>query len=496
MGASTAMPLGAARLLAALVLLLSPPGHADPKDPASSLLLLIDVSGSMGDQIGNGNGEVKIVAAKLAAVAAVRQAAKKGTAEVAVLAFEGDCAQPVPRHAGFTTDYAALERFIGGLQPGGGTPMAAAVLVANRFMKDEGASTARDRMIVLLADGQNDCGDVADALAELKASGVIFRHETVGFGIEPDSGAARDLRDIATASGGAYHHAADATQLGDLFVRFVDTFTVIDMLGMFGGGRGAAAAGAPGQPPTPSAQPAAGAPRPASQPAPSAKPATGQVSGLLGQFKAKTPAAAPDEPAPAGQTLCYRQFRNPSGLAGLGSNAVTEFTCAASCRSLDSTFYGTGETKVDDPAGMTCAAQCAYAAGTESKAGFVWGRSITHNHCVVALDPLRPPATVVHYYCDYSDNKHRVAWERGTPATGEFRVYLNHYPERNGDAELLGETRGDKFDFEYGINFHDDPAVDGMNLWNPFPQAGVSACNKYGICTPVVYGELEADCGP
>ena len=158
-----------ARLLAALVLLLSQPGHADPKDPASSLLLLIDVSGSMGDEVGNGNREVKIEAAKLAATAAVRQASRKGTAEVAVLAFEGDCAQPVPRRAGFTTDYAALERFIGGLQPGGGTPMAAAVLVANRFMNDEGASTARDRMIVLLADGQNDCGDVADALAELNA---------------------------------------------------------------------------------------------------------------------------------------------------------------------------------------------------------------------------------------------------------------------------------------------------------------------------------------
>ncbi len=485
------MALGAARFLAALALLLSPLGHAAPRDPSSSLLLLMDVSGSMGDEVGNGNGEVKIEAAKLAAVAAVRQAAKKGTAEVAVLAFEGDCAQPVPRHAGFTTDYAALERFIGGLQPGGGTPMAAAVLVANRFMKDEGATTARDRMIVLLADGQNDCGDVADALAELAASGVIFRHETVGFGIEPDSGAARDLRDIATASGGAYHHAADATQLGDLFVQFVDTFTVIDMLGMFGGGRSATVPRAPGQAPTPAAQPAAAAPRPSSQAAPSAKP----VSGLLGQFKAKTPAAEPDEPSPAAQALCYRQFRNPTGLAGLGSDAVTEFTCAPSCRSLDSTFYGTGETKVDDPPGMTCAAQCAFAAGPDSRAAFVWGRSITHNHCVAALDPLRPPATVVHYYRDNSDNKHRIAWERGTPATGGFRVYVNHYPERNGDTELLGEPRDDHFDFEYGINFHDGPAVDGMNLWKPFPQAGVSACNKYGICTPVVYGDL-GDCGP
>ena len=47
----------------------------------------------------------------------------------------------------------------------------------------------------------------------------------------------------------------------------------------------------------------------------------------------------------------------------------------------------------------------------------------------------------------------------------------------------------------YFLNFHDDPVVDGMNLWNPFPQIGVSACNQYGICTPVVSGD-RGDCGP
>ena len=281
------------------------------------------------------------------------------------------------------------------------------------------------------------------ALAELNASGVIFRHETVGFGIEPDSGAARDLRDIATASGGAYHHAADATQLGDLFVQFVDTFTVIDMLGMFGGGRGATV---PRHPVRHRRRRPDPPPERRDHLRKRRRPPNRQAVGsdLLGQFTAKTPAAEPDEPAPAAQAWCYRQFRNPTGLAGLGSDAVTEFTCAPSCRSLDSTFYGVGETTVDDPAGMTCAAQCAYAAGSEFKARFVRGRSITHNHCVVALDPLRPPASVVHHYCDNSDNKHRIAWERGTPATAGFRVYLNHYPGRNGDAELLGGNGDDR----------------------------------------------------
>ena len=108
---------------------------------------------------------------------------------------------------------------------------------------------------------------------------------------------------------------------------------------------------------------------------------------------------------------------------------------------------------------------------------------------------MQPPVAVTHYYCDLSDNKHRVTWQTGTAPTGGFRVYINHFPNRNHEAKFLGETRGERFDFEYGINFHDNPVVDGMNLWNPFPQVGVSACNKYGICTPLVYGD-RGDCGP
>ena len=34
-------------------------------------------------------------------------------------------------------------------------------------------------------------------------------------------------------SGGVYHHAQNATQLADVFMEFVDTLTVIDMLGQF-----------------------------------------------------------------------------------------------------------------------------------------------------------------------------------------------------------------------------------------------------------------------
>ena len=117
----------------------------------SSLLLLIDASGSMGDAIGGGNSEVKIEAAKRAAADALSRAAGGGSVEVAVLAFSGDCQNPVPRYQDFTRDVDWLTRFIERLQPGGGTPMADALLFANRYMAANGSDGASDRMIMLLA---------------------------------------------------------------------------------------------------------------------------------------------------------------------------------------------------------------------------------------------------------------------------------------------------------------------------------------------------------
>ena len=252
-------------LVAGALTLAGPPALA--QDVGSSLLLLIDASRSMGDPVGGASSQAKIDAAKDAAAAALGRAAKTGAVEVAVLAFSGDCANPVPRYQDFTRDVARLTAFIAGLQPGGGTPMADALLFANRFMERNGQAGAADRMIMLLADGQNDCGDVGQAMATLQGSGIIFRHETVGFGITPNSPAAADLREIATQTGGTYHHAADATQLADVFMEFVNTFSVIDLLGQFGNAN----------PPPPSPSPSAGA---------KAQADDDGLTGLLGGFEA------------------------------------------------------------------------------------------------------------------------------------------------------------------------------------------------------------------
>ena len=292
------MSFAAPRIRTLSILLLATVGGSLPlaaivqgqRPVSSSLLLLIDASGSMGDEIGSGNSQVKIEAAKQAAIAALGRAANSGSVEVAVLAFSGDCQDPVPRYQDFTRDVNQLTRFISSLQPGGGTPMADAVLFANRYMDKNGDSGAATRMIMLLADGQNDCGDIGQAMATLQSAGIVFRHETVGFGITPSSQAAQDLRGIATQTGGVYHHAVDANQLADVFMEFVDTFTLIDMLGMFG------TSSPPTGPAGPGAEPSNGSGNPKAGPGTSAD--KGGLTGMIGGFKAPPSEPGETEKAP------------------------------------------------------------------------------------------------------------------------------------------------------------------------------------------------------
>ena len=324
------------------------------QNPGSSLLLLIDASGSMGDPVGSGSPQSKIDAAKSAATAALGRAAKTGSVEVAVLAFSGDCADPVPRYQDFTRDVGQLTVFIDSMQPGGGTPMADALMFANRFMDRNGHVGARDRMIMLLADGQNDCGDVGQAMATLQASGIIFRHETVGFGITPTSPAAADLREVATQTGGTYHHAADATQLADVFMEFVNTFSVIDLLGQFGTNA---------QAPTPPVPPSAGA---------QDEGEDDGLTGLLGSFRV----AQTDAPSPSPTPPAATGAENP--YLAVATSPPAGWRIEAGERG----YYGFGwHTGSGHEAGMNAAAECrghgggsvcsANASGTSMRGGCV-----------------------------------------------------------------------------------------------------------------------------
>ena len=85
-------------------------------------------------------------------------------------------------------------------------------------------------MILLLADGDDDCGGLDTVLRGLKQKNLLYRHETVG--LEVSGEARQQLQAIATQSGGNYH-SATSENLSKVFSDAMDLMRMLDMLGGF-----------------------------------------------------------------------------------------------------------------------------------------------------------------------------------------------------------------------------------------------------------------------
>lgn len=162
---------------------------------------------------------------------------------VAIVAFAGDAFVQCP----LTSDYAAAKLFLRAIDPEqmqeGGTNIGAALTTAQRVL--EGADRgAKDRVVVLLSDGEDLSGEVNEATEALHASGIkVF---TVGIGSaggEPipvldkqgdRTGYLKDpvtgqtvlsrldeagLEAIAQATGGEYFHRAGAVAVPEVASR-------------------------------------------------------------------------------------------------------------------------------------------------------------------------------------------------------------------------------------------------------------------------------------
>lgn len=191
----------------------------------ASLLLLIDVSGSMAG--------AKLKSAKKAALESIDISLKKGV-EISVLAFSGSCGNPISKRINFTTDRQRLKNFVNSLSSGGGTPLGNALKIANNYLYKSKSASSQTQMIILLADGDDNCGNISSVMASLKSQGIIFRHQTIGLEVNSNSKAAQQLQSIATKSGGVYHHVKDHKQLPNIFKEALGTMEILDMLGTFG----------------------------------------------------------------------------------------------------------------------------------------------------------------------------------------------------------------------------------------------------------------------
>lgn len=191
----------------------------------ASLLMLIDISGSM-------SGE-KLEAAKNAAKEGSKTAINEFT-EIAILAFEGNCSAPISKKLDFTMNLNKIYSFVDSLKAKGGTPLGNALKEANNYLLRNKSVNSKIQMILLLADGNDECKNTDNVMNQLKSKGIVFRHDTVGLGIDSDSNAAKDLKNIAKKSGGKYHHTNNPKQLSSIFLESIETMKMIEIIGNFG----------------------------------------------------------------------------------------------------------------------------------------------------------------------------------------------------------------------------------------------------------------------
>lgn len=177
-----------------------------------SVVLLIDASGSMGS-----GG--KIEAARSAAQHTVRSLGPN--VEVALMTYSGGCGGGWRVVQDFTVDRRVMEQAIAGVSPGGGTPMAPAVGAAQDHLERRGQGSAGQ--ILLLSDGQNDCGGegaVRDAGSRIRTSPIPIQLDGVGLGLESGGTAETQLGDLVRAAGtGKQYSANSADELYRAFRR-------------------------------------------------------------------------------------------------------------------------------------------------------------------------------------------------------------------------------------------------------------------------------------
>jgi Ca-activated chloride channel family protein len=198
------------------------------------VLLVLDISGSMGDL--GGNGKTKLDLAKEAAVSSLDQF--KDADEVGLWVFSTDLGGPDPNVielvpvAPIGSQRDVLAQQIENQRPTNGTPLYAVTEQAYETML-EGYDPTKINAIVLLTDGQNDDeepGDDEDQFAELiqslqagseGSSSQPVRLFTISYGEEAD---VVTLRAIAQATRAATYNASNPATIEQVFTAVISNF--------------------------------------------------------------------------------------------------------------------------------------------------------------------------------------------------------------------------------------------------------------------------------
>jgi Ca-activated chloride channel family protein len=204
---------------------------------SARVLVVLDVSGSMGDPAAPGGYETKLDLAKQAAIEALGDF--KSDDEVGLRIFS---TQMGPDERGQFVDLQPiapigpnrerLAQSIRDLTPVAGTPLFDVARTSFSSMVDA-YDPARINAVILLTDGMNDDGDTSDDRAQLKElvtsvrdasqgeQATPVRMFTIGYGTDADNSA---LGSIAEASNAAAYNATDATTIRRVFAQVVSNF--------------------------------------------------------------------------------------------------------------------------------------------------------------------------------------------------------------------------------------------------------------------------------
>jgi len=197
------------------------------------VLLVVDVSGSMGDQAASNTSDTKLELAKRAAINSLSQFADFD--EVGLRIFSTGISQREPTDyldvvpiAPMTENREVLRRRIDDLYPTRGTPLYTAARDSFRAMESK-YDGARINAVVLLTDGRNEDprnSDLNALLSTLRANSEgesqrPVRVFTIGYGQDANT---TELRSISEATNAAYYSAANPTTIDAVFQSVVSNF--------------------------------------------------------------------------------------------------------------------------------------------------------------------------------------------------------------------------------------------------------------------------------
>lgn len=190
----------------------SPSGSAQPSGDITDFAILLDCSGSMMEH--TPDGKPKMVVAKAVVADLVRKVPDGLRLSFIIYGHtkENPCeaVRVVREMSPIDADgKAELVRFIQGLKPVGGTPIAFALKTAEKELTRNDAACG----LVLVSDGKESCkGDpAAEAAALARNEKLTFGINVIGFDVKADERVA--LEEIARAGRGRYLNAESATEL-------------------------------------------------------------------------------------------------------------------------------------------------------------------------------------------------------------------------------------------------------------------------------------------